>query len=114
MNPFRLNEIADRLAHLRFVPTDVLMDIVQSQGGCLWSITEGEPSDPSGEDPDRELATELCSGCSAKYACLELELRLHGKETQGVWGGLSEQDRRALYLLWLEHRVHDPERGGDE
>lgn len=112
MNSFRLNDIAAQLAHLRFVPTDVLGDIVQSR--CAWSTTEGEPPEPDGDEPDRALAAELCSGCSAKYACLELELRLHGEETQGVWGGLSEQDRRALYLLWLERRVRDPEKGGDE
>lgn len=112
MNSFRLNDIAAQLAHLRFVPTDVLEDIVQSR--CAWSTTEGEPPEPHGDEPDRALAAELCSSCSAKYACLELELRLHGEETQGVWGGLSESDRRALYLLWLEHRVHDPEKGSDE
>lgn len=114
MNPYRLNDIAAQLHKLRFVPTDVLAGIVRSQDGCLWSATEGEPPEPTGDDPDRELAAELCSGCPVKYACLELELRLHGPETTGVWGGLSEQDRRAVYLLWLEHRVIDPEEGGDE
>jgi WhiB family transcriptional regulator, redox-sensing transcriptional regulator len=50
--------------------------------------------------PDRELAARLCAGCPVQRECLEFELRTAGAETVGVWGGLSEDDRRALHAVW--------------
>lgn len=35
-------------------------------------------------------------------ACLDLEFRLYGRQTIGVWGGLSEEDRRMAYPIWLK------------
>lgn len=32
--------------------------------------------------------------------CLEFELRTAGAHTVGVWGGLREDDRRALHVVW--------------
>ncbi len=117
----RLTEIVVRLDRLRSVPTAVLADIVMRNGQCLWFITEGDPPEVTGTDnPDRELAEKLCAGCPVHDECLELELRLFGPETFGVWGGLSEADRRALYQIWLAHRQEsessdssETERGGD-
>ena len=39
--------------------------------------------------PDRELAARLCAGCPV-VECLELELRIKGADTVGVWGALRE------------------------
>jgi WhiB family redox-sensing transcriptional regulator len=36
--------------------------------------------------------------------CLELEFRADGFTTLGVWGALAEDDRRAIYLAWLQRR----------
>jgi WhiB family redox-sensing transcriptional regulator len=48
---------------------------------------------PGGEgDPDEAL--KICSGCPVKDACLEwaLETRIR----YGIWGGMTERERRRL------------------
>lgn len=92
----------DRYAH---VPDDVLLDIVQRDGSCTWIYASGEVPDWTGDDlTDRKLAAKICARCTARLACLELELRTAGPFTLGVWGALSEHDRRALYPLWVARR----------
>jgi WhiB family redox-sensing transcriptional regulator len=101
----RLKQTAQRLDRLAPVPTDVLGEVVLRDGLCLWAFTEGDPPQLVGVDtPDRELAARLCAGCPVQDECLELELRWEGADTVGVWGALSEPDRRALYPLWRAHR----------
>jgi WhiB family redox-sensing transcriptional regulator len=101
VNDDRLSEIAERLDRLIDVPTDVLADLVMRDGACMSCYGDGEPPALTGDDtPDRELAARICAGCPVQDACLELELRTAGKDTVGVWGALSEQDRQALYPLW--------------
>jgi WhiB family redox-sensing transcriptional regulator len=39
-------------------------------------------------------ARRVCAGCPVRHECLEFALR-HG-EVHGIWGGLTERDRRAL------------------
>lgn len=98
----RLNEIVARLDRLKSVPTDVLADIVMTNGACMWCYGEGDPPPLTGNDSaDRELAARICAGCPVQDQCLELELRWAGTDTVGVWGALSDEDRRALYPLWL-------------
>lgn len=41
-----------------------------------------------------ELATEVCGQCSVRQECLELALL--GEETEGVWGGTTEAERKSL------------------
>lgn len=41
-----------------------------------------------------DVAKEICHGCSARAECLRFALDT-GQDT-GVWGGLSEAERRAL------------------
>jgi WhiB family redox-sensing transcriptional regulator len=117
-NDDRLREIAERLDRLKPVPTEVLAEIVKRDGLCFWAITEGDPPELTGSDPpDRELAAWLCAGCPVQAECLELELRCAGENTVGVWGALSEQDRRALYPLWRarshDNSPHDRSKGGE-
>jgi WhiB family redox-sensing transcriptional regulator len=108
----QLTEIASRLDRLRNVPTDVLADIVMTNGACLWCYGEGDPPLLTGQDtPDREFAARICAGCPMQDECLELELRYAGQDTVGVWGALPEQDRRALYPLWRAHGHREV--GGD-
>jgi WhiB family redox-sensing transcriptional regulator len=97
MDDLWLIGVAWRLDRLRRVPTDVLTDVVTGDGICMNSL-DGSP--PDARD-DRELAKLLCGGCPVQAECLELELRTAGVETIGVWGALAEDDRRALYPLWL-------------
>jgi WhiB family redox-sensing transcriptional regulator len=90
--------IAWRLDRLRWVPTDVLRDIVSRQGICMWPPPHDEPPEAH---TDRDLAALLCGGCPVQDECLELELRTAGAATVGVWGGMTDDDRRALHPHWL-------------
>ena len=93
----RLIGIAWRLDRLRWVPTDVLRDAVTSDGACM---TPAEGCPPDARD-DREFAKMICGGCPVQDECLELELRTAGVETVGVWGAMTDDDRRALHPHWL-------------
>jgi WhiB family transcriptional regulator, redox-sensing transcriptional regulator len=99
--PQRYEQLAVELDELAAVPTEVLADWVTARGRCLWETTFGEPPEWTGEDePDRELAAQLCAGCPVRAECLEFELRLGGAQTVGVWGALNTEDRRALHKVW--------------
>lgn len=92
---------AAELDALAGVPDAVLERQVAAHGLCLWQITEGAPPEWTGQHtPDRELAARLCAGCAVRRECLEYELRTAGADTVGVWGGLTEDDRRALHTVW--------------
>lgn len=68
------------------------------RGLCLWEITSGDPPIWDSDGPsNRDLAARLCASCPVRRECLEFELRLGGAQTVGVWGGLAEDDRRALH-----------------
>lgn len=98
----RLHALAVRLDRLAVVPSEVLGALVRHGGCCMPVFTEDRPPELTGRDtPDRELASRLCAACHRRAECLELELRLYGPDTVGVWGALPEDDRRALYPLWL-------------
>jgi WhiB family transcriptional regulator, redox-sensing transcriptional regulator len=106
--PQRYEQWAAELDELAAVPTEVLADWVTAQGRCLWETTFGEPPEWTGEDdPDRELATQMCAGCPVRSECLEFELRLGGAQTLGVWGALNTDDRRALHKVWSSRRRED-------
>lgn len=98
----RLAATAARLDRLRRTPTSVLTKVVTDNGLCFWAFDRGDVPAMAGQKPaDRELAAWLCAGCPVLDECLELELREAGPQTVGVWGGLSEDDRRVLHPLWL-------------
>jgi WhiB family redox-sensing transcriptional regulator len=99
----RLVEIAWRLDRVRWVPRAVLGEVVIADGACMRAYAEGAPPQLTGLDtPDRELAARLCAGCPVQDECLEMELRMAGSDTTGVWGALPEDDRRALYPVWRQ------------
>jgi WhiB family redox-sensing transcriptional regulator len=99
----RLVETAWRLDRLRWVPRDVLGEIVMRDGACVWAYTDGDPPQLTSNNlGDRDLALWLCRHCPVQDECLELELRTAGEHTAGVWGALNEQDRRALYPHWRQ------------
>jgi WhiB family redox-sensing transcriptional regulator len=81
----------------------------------MWIYAIDAQPDWTGDDlTDRELAARICRDCSVRLACLELELRIAGMNTFGVWGALSETDRRALYPLWLARRSHKATQDGGD
>lgn len=103
-----LEPAAAELDALAPVPDAVLAGQVRAYGRCLWEITSGDPPEWTGaEEPDRELAAQLCAGCPVRRECLELELRVAGHETVGVWGALGEDDRRDLHRVWIARRRED-------
>lgn len=94
-------EIAARLDWLEPVPTEVLARMVTRDDACVWpAVRHGEPESAT----DRELAAEICATCTRHDECLELEFRTTGADTIGVLGGLSEDDRRAVYAAWRHRR----------
>jgi WhiB family redox-sensing transcriptional regulator len=101
--------IAWRLDRLRWVPNVLLDEVVQRDGLCLSSCADVEPDWQDEPLTDRELAAVICSGCPVQDECLELELRTAGLATVGVWGALSDDDRRELHPHWLQRG----ERAGD-
>lgn len=113
--PQRYEQLAAELDELAAVPTEVLADWVTARGRCLWETTFGEPPEWTGQnDPDRELAARLCAGCPVRGECLELELRVGGAQTVGVWGALNAEDRRALHKVWSSRSRADIARRPDD
>ena len=103
-----LAEIAQRLRRLRSVPSAVLADAVAERGACMTvPIADEPPGWLFDHGTDREVAARLCAGCPVQSECLELELRLFGEQTVGVWGALGEDDRRAVVPYW-RHGVAEP------
>jgi WhiB family transcriptional regulator, redox-sensing transcriptional regulator len=91
--------IAWRLDRLRWVPREVLHELVARDGACMEVCADPPWSDDVGTD--RELAGRMCAGCPVQDECLEVELRAAGEESVGVWGALGEDDRRVLHAHWL-------------
>ena len=50
----------------------------------------GEPAEP---------ARQICAGCPVRQPCLDYALS-HAI-THGIWGGLTERERRALQSRWV-------------
>jgi WhiB family redox-sensing transcriptional regulator len=101
-----LEQLAVTLDRYANVPDDMLCEIVTRDGACIWLYANERAPDWTADDlTDRELAERICQHCTVKLGCLELELRTAGADTLGVWGALSEDDRRALYPLWLARRA---------
>ena len=93
--------IARRLARLRSVPSRCARgDRCGGRRLHGGDRRDGPPRWLHQAGSDRELAARLCAGCPVQPECLELELRMFGEQTVGVWGALGEDDRRALVPHW--------------
>jgi WhiB family transcriptional regulator, redox-sensing transcriptional regulator len=59
---------------------------------------------PVGDDIEQAIASakEICGICPVIDDCLEFALETNQKA--GVWGGTSEEDRKALRRKWLATR----------
>lgn len=68
------------------LPTEPWMDQAECRNADpeLFYPTRSQSADP---------AKRICARCKVKTSCLELALR---ENQRGVWGGLSEHERRAL------------------
>jgi WhiB family redox-sensing transcriptional regulator len=84
-------------AHLSVVPDPIepmlTPDDPQWQENALCAQTDPEAFFPEKGGSTRE-AKRICLGCEVKDACLEYALA--NDERFGIWGGLSERERRRL------------------
>ena len=84
-------------AHLSVVPDPfepmLTPDDPQWQENALCAQTDPEAFFPEKGGSTRE-AKRICLGCEVKDACLEYALA--NDERFGIWGGLSERERRRL------------------
>ena len=103
-----LTRITKRIFRLRSTTIRVLTKLVVDNGACMAVTATDRPLRwLADSETDRELAARLCEGCPVQDQCLELELRLSGAQTIGVWGALNENDRRALFPYWQRTRNAD-------
>ncbi|GEE03712.1 transcriptional regulator WhiB [Gordonia spumicola] len=74
---------------------EALFDAVEDewQDRALCAQTDPEAFFPEKGGSTRE-AKRICSGCEVKADCLEYAL--HNDERFGIWGGMSERERRRL------------------
>lgn len=83
--------------HLSLVPNDFdgLFETIEDQwqDRALCAQTDPEAFFPEKGGSTRE-AKRICQGCEVKAECLEYAL--HNDERFGIWGGLSERERRRL------------------
>ena len=84
--------------HLSLVPDPIELmptdgDEDQWQERALCAQTDPEAFFPEKGGSTRE-AKRICLGCDVKDACLEYALA--NDERFGIWGGLSERERRRL------------------
>lgn len=106
------DDMAARLDRYEPVPDEVLCEVVTRDGLCFWAFDRQQMPELTGQDnADRELAAAMCAGCPVIGECLELELRAAGPDTIGVWGALSDADRRVLHGVWRARRASGG--GGD-
>ena len=68
-------------------------DLVSALASGLCAQIDPEVFFPSTGQPGRE-ARRVCAGCSVRAECLEWALRTD--QRYGIWGGLSETQRRTL------------------
>ena len=68
-------------------------DALAWQGDALCAQTDPEAFFPEKGGSTRE-AKKICTSCEVKAQCLEYALQ--NDERFGIWGGLSERERRKL------------------
>jgi WhiB family redox-sensing transcriptional regulator len=73
--------------------SDPESDPLSWQADALCSQTDPEAFFPEKGGSTRD-AKRICSGCEVKAECLEYALA--NDERFGIWGGLSERERRKL------------------
>jgi WhiB family transcriptional regulator, redox-sensing transcriptional regulator len=86
-----LTEVIVPLAHLIVRPEDV--DDLGWQDRALCAQTDPEAFFPEKGGSTRE-AKRVCRSCEVRAECLEYALE--NDERFGIWGGLSERERRRI------------------
>jgi WhiB family redox-sensing transcriptional regulator len=103
-----VSTVVARLRSLRFVDDDALGAVVRGGAACLEAGADGTaPGWLHDEYTDPGHAARLCAGCPVRDECTELELRLIGDQTVGLWGAFGEGGRQALHRVWRVADVDD-------
>ena len=109
VNDGTLQAIVSRLERLRSVPDSALAEVVEENCSCMdVRLSDALPPWLSEITSDQELAARFCAGCPVQDHCLELELRMSGECTVGVWGALDENTRRVVFQYWDRTRRDQP------
>ena len=94
------NWVEERAVHeLQLVTNFELIDAAEAEGELSWqeralcAQTDPEAFFPEKGGSTRE-AKKVCVGCDVRAECLEYALA--HDERFGIWGGLSERERRKL------------------
>ena len=77
---------------------------------CRGIAVREETSDhffPTSESQMTDLAKEKCPTCPVRAQCLDFALRNHIEN--GIWGGLTEKERRKLVRRFKFAAPPDPE-----
>jgi WhiB family redox-sensing transcriptional regulator len=53
-------------------------------------------------------ARQVCARCPVRQPCLEYALS--NRITSGIWGGLTERERRPLQSAWVQHERRERDR----
>ena len=61
-----------------------------------------------GRGESAEPARQVCAACPARQACLDYAIS--NRIVHGIWGGLTERERRALRSGWLRALRRDRDR----
>jgi WhiB family redox-sensing transcriptional regulator len=92
------------------IPRDLLSSLVDPAEGQEWqrsglcAQTDPEAFFPEKGGSTRE-AKRICQGCAVRDECLEYALS--NEERFGIWGGLSERERRRVVRERQGRRVPD-------
>jgi WhiB family redox-sensing transcriptional regulator len=81
------------MPHLRYEPDVDNSNPLAWQGDALCAQTDPEAFFPEKGGSTRD-AKRICTTCEVKHQCLEYALE--NDERFGIWGGLSERERRKL------------------
>ena len=82
------------------MPVTPFLRVVTPEGEPDWrDLALCAEADPDEWFPEKggssRKAKAICAGCPSRLPCLEFALE--NNEGYGIWGGLSEQQRRRLY-----------------
>jgi WhiB family redox-sensing transcriptional regulator len=58
-----------------------------------------------GRGESAEPARQICAGCPVRQPCLDYAIT--NRITHGIWGGLTERERRPLQSDWIEAEWRD-------
>lgn len=91
LNAVRHLSVVPQLDDFESFPTETQAETWQDRALCAQ--TDPEAFFPEKGGSTRE-AKKICQGCEVKNECLEYALA--NDERFGIWGGLSERERRRL------------------